>query len=318
VKKRNLILPVLLGAGIALSGCGSSVDPDHIVLEYSGGSVEGGEFKKCTEPTKVTDAVVNDKQYYIPTSERTWNITPSGGDSNEPIISSSKPAADGQPGPNVKVWVKTDFFLNTNCDEAGKSALIKWWETLGKRYGADIDPNASAEDQSKDEGWTKMLGNTIVPIERSTIARNTKKFTADELDADLNGSWDALKLEVEKAFSEELNKNGKFFCGRGYDRKDKNSCPPITVLITGVDFENQAIADARANVFAAKQRAEAEFIEAQSKFRVAQELAKAAKANPAYIQLELARMQLEAAKACATNPNCTLVIGGNANVFQGK
>lgn len=301
---------------VGVAGCTTVAEPDNLVLQYSGGSLEGSKFQACIDPASTGNGVVNDTNYYFPTSQRTWNIAAQGGDSSEWIRSSSKPGDNNQPGPEVGVYVKADFFLNTNCKDGKNSEIVKWWETIGRRYGADIDPAASAEEQSNDAGWRKMLENTLVPVMNSAVRRATKNFTADELDSDLNGSWAALKKSIEDGFSTELNKQGKFFCGVGYDRTNKDSCPPITVMITDVNFADSGIAAARANVFKAEQEAKAKLIAAQAQVDEAKILSQASR-DPNYMRIKELENQLAQAQACAANPNCTLILGGNANVNVG-
>ncbi len=85
--------------------------------------------------------------------------------------------------------------------------------------------------------------------------------------------------------------------------------------INDVGFADLGIANARANVFAAQQNAKAAVIAAQAELDKSRILAQAS-ANPSYLQvrelevrLQESNNQLEAARACASNGNCTVIVG---------
>lgn len=282
--------------------------------------MEGSHFKGCIDGGSKGGGTVNDTDITLMTSERTWNIAKDGGDASDGIEVATKPDAKGNPGPKVKVWLKADFFLNTVCDTNGDgkgdkdSPVVKWWETVGRRYGADVDPGKSPEEQSKDEGWVSSLKNNLVPSERRAIQDSSRLYTADELDAGANNSWANMESEIEKRLSTDLNANGSFYCGPGYDRTKSNNCPQIRVTVTDIDYADQGVANARAAVYAAELQAKEKLIKAQAQVDEAAILSRASR-DPNYMELKRLENELAKAQACAANPNCTLIIGaGNTNV----
>lgn len=322
MNKRNLRragIASLLMAGITLTACTVTPEPDVMVLQYTGGSMEGSKFKSCVDPASTGGGSVNDSDIYLMTSERTWAITKDdSGDSKDPIEAATKPDAKGNPGPKVKVWLKADFFLNTTCkkDKDGNwdkdSPVVKWWETVGRRYEADVDPGQSPSEQSDDTGWVNSLKAKFVPSESRAIQDAARLYTADDLNTGTNGSWANMEKEIESRLSADLNTNGSFYCGPGYDR-DKDVCPAIRVTITDVDYSDPGVASAREAVYAAELEAKKKVIEAQAQVDQSRILANAAK-DPNYMRLKELEIQLASVKACAENPNCTIVYGTGANV----
>lgn len=333
------LVAVAIGLSASLAACGDAVEPDVMALKYTGGSTEGAKFDKCVMPTEIADATFNDTHQYVMVSERTWNISNSDiADSKTPIEAATKPEpprAPGEasrPGAKVHVWLKADFFLNTNCSdpdgdgplEAKDSPVVKWWELLGRRYGADVDPGVDPAEQSKDEGWRNMLINNLVPSEQRAIQDSARAFTADELDTGANDSWAKIETEIETRLSKDLNANGSFFCGPGFDRNNPTVCPPIRVTITDIGYADKAVSDARAKLTAAELEAERARVEAESKVKVANTLAGAAR-NPAYLEFEKLQtaMDIELQRTrqvelCAANPNCTIILGEGTAIVGGK
>lgn len=318
MNKRNFRragIATLLMAGITLTACSVTPEPDVMVLRYTGGSHDGSTFNGCVDGGTRADGVVNDNDYTLMTSERTWAITKDdSGDSKEPIEAATKPDAKGNPGPKVKVWLKADFFLNTGCKQNKdgewdkNSPVVKWWETSGRRYEADVNPGETPAQQSKDEGWVNLLKAKFVPSELRAIQDSARLYTADDLNTGTNGSWANMETEIEKRLSEDLNSNGGFYCGPGYDRKNPDSCPPIRVTITDVDYSDGSVAAAREAVYAAELEAKKKVIEAQAQVDQSNILSKAAR-DPNYMRLKELEMQLAQVQACASNPNCTIFLG---------
>jgi hypothetical protein len=310
----------LLAAGAA--ACSTIAEPDMLVVQYTGGSVEGSKFKECIAPSTKGDGVINDTNYYLPTSERVWAIRSDGaGDTNVPIEGGTKQDAKGNQGPKVNVYATIRFYLNTNCDDGANSPVVKWWESVGRRKGADVDPEQSPEEQQKDQGWKDMLYATVVPKMETAIRNSTPGFTADEVDNNLNGAYDKLSKAISAELAKEYGKPGAWFCGLTYNRADVKSCPPLDVVVTDGNYADPAVAKARSDVFAAEQRARAREIEVKSQVASANAL-KAAGQQGIEIQrlqnqLAIAQEQTKQAQACASNPNCTVVVGGGNGVIVG-
>lgn len=297
-----------------LAGCGVRPPADEVHLFYMDGSYDTKKFEKCVEPNGKGPWQANNKVFALPTSLRTWNIRPKGGDTDQWIRSSSKPAKDGQPGPDVGVYATAEFYLNTNCDGGDDSPVVQFWEKTGRRYGVSND-----DGEFSDEGWRTMLLNTLVPAEEKAIREATKNFTADELDANANGVWKQMEQQLGGTFLAELRAKtgGDYFCGPTYDRT-KKECPAVRISITDINFADTGIAEARAKVFKAEQDAKAALIAAQSQVDVANKLSKAG-GDAGYVrlkeletQLAVADKQLQSVQACSSNPNCTVVVGGPA------
>lgn len=310
---------LLLGSAAA---CSTIAEPDNLILQYTGGSIEGSKFKECIAPSQKGDGVINDTNYYLPTSERSWAIRNDGaGDTDRPIEGGTKQDVKGNQGPKVHVYATIRFYLNTNCEDGANSPVVRWWESVGRRKGADIDPEQTPEEQQKDQGWKDMLYATVVPKMEAAVRNSTPQFSADEVDNNLNGAYDKLAKAISDELAKEYGKPGSWFCGVAYNRADKNSCPPLDVVVTDGNYADPNIAKARADVFAAEQRARARSIEVQSQVDSANAL-KAAGSQGIEIQrlqneLAIAQEQTKQAQACAANPNCTVIVGSGAGVTVG-
>jgi hypothetical protein len=324
----------------SLTACSTRAGADEIYLYYASGAGDDKKFVECIQPGTAGSYPIDDEIFALPTSLRTWNIRPEGGDTNQPIKSGSKPVGN-QPGPEVVIYATADFYLNTDCKAGKDSPVVKFWENTGRRYGVAVD----GEEGFKQDAWRSMLLNTLVPAEEKALREQTRNWTADELDANLNGAWGQMEKQLGPLFLDQLRAKvgGDYFCGAGYARgaevewsewvadgtdekgltkfkeeKRKGTCPPVRISIIDVNFADPGIAAARASVFKAEQEAKAKLIAAQAELEQSRILGEAAK-NEAYLKLKQIEADLEAAKACAANPNCTLVVGASGvNVNTGK
>jgi hypothetical protein len=329
---------VVLGLAFMVSGtaCSTRAPSDSIVLYYASGAGENKAFGECIEPGQAGSYPVDDEIFYLPTSLRTWNIQPDGGDLKEPIKTASKPVGT-QPGPEMEIWATANFYLNTDCTGGKSSPIVQFWEKTGRSKGVAAD----GEDGFKQDKWVDMLKVTLHPAEGKALRQVSRGYTADELNDNLNDTWAKMERQMAQLFQKELREavGGDYFCGAGYQRgKDvewtewvsdgtdeqglpkvkeetkRGKCPPVRISIVDINHADKQIAASRANVFKAEQDAKAALIAAQSQVAVAATLSQASK-DANYMRLREAEMQLEAAKACAANPNCTLVIGaGGVNV----
>lgn len=349
-----------------MAACSSRPPPDEIWLHYSAGSMSTQKFVECIPANTKGPGVVNDKLFAIPTNARTWNIQPPGtpgADDNTPIKvgtkpttvdSDGKPVAPGtpgaiqQPGPEVIVWVNTDFYIRTFCGADNKdknSSIVKFWETLGRRY--QISTDDAKWDLAK---WKDLVNATYLPALKSSMQTAARKYDADTLDSDNNSAWSAMEREIGTTLLAALKAKpgGEFLCGAQYandsvvtwnqsqvdpntgdqlrdaagkplpDVPVKGQCPPIKVDITAIDYADPKVQQARADVYAAKQRAEAQLTEARAKKQAADLLRQGGEQS---IEIQRLQTQLEIAKACAANPNCTLIVNGaagNTNVNVSK
>lgn len=319
----------ILGTATA---CSTRAPSDMITLYYKDGPGDNKVFSECIQPGTAGSYPIDDKVFELPISLRTWNIRPDGkGDSKDAITSGSKPGVDGQPGPSVSIYASVDFYLNTDCTDEVNSPIVQFWQSLGRRY----DVAGGDKGKFNEGNWRKMLLNTLVTAEEKALREQTMKYSADAMDANLDGVWTKIQNGLEDTFQAELKSKtgGNFFCGAGYQRgklvnyekpvsedgktvKLSSTCPPIHISISDINFTDSGISEARAKVYKAQQEAKEAMIRAQAEVDKAALLSTAAK-DTAYMEMLRIQAQLEAAKACAANPNCTLIIGAQG-VIVGK
>lgn len=330
-KMVTLLAAVFLLAGLA--ACSTRPPSEEIWLIYSAGSGDDKKFKECVEPGTKGPSVVDDEIFSLPTSLRTWNVAnDDGADSKTPFVVASLPAAGSPAGPQMSVWATVDFYLNTDCDitsanpkGTATSPVVQFWEKTGRRPWVDGKGIASdGESNFNEDAWIKMLKNILVSVEGALLQTEGRKYAADDLDSNANDVWTKMEKDMSGRFNEAIRAKvgGDYFCGVTYDRK-KDECPPVVIDITSIDYNDPSVQTARNEVLAAKIRAEADVTRARAQLEKAKILAEANN-SPGYLELarleaelEIARMQLEAAKACSANPNCTLVVGATGGVNVG-
>lgn len=343
VRRTVAVLLAATALVLGLSACATRAPADMIILYYTAGAGEDKKFSECIEPGTSGSYPIDDEIFALPTSLRTWNIRPDGGDTNVPINSGSKPGqqlgADGKPtgvtqaGPEVKIWATADFYVNTDCAEGSKSPVVQFWEKTGRRYEISSD----GENGFNLDRFVGMLKNTLAPAEEAAIRQQTRLYSADDLDANVNDVWTILSRQLGPEFNRQLRDKvgGDYFCGPGFvrgqdvewveyvtdgvdanglprfreDRK-RGKCPPVRITITDVAFVSDDVAKARANVYTAEQNAKAALIDATSKAEVAKTLESVGN-SAAYVELQRIEAQLKAAEACKQNPNCTVIIDGS-------
>src|SRR5262245_5820338 len=113
---RKWILGCILAlALIGTTACSTTAPPDQVGLYYMMGPSDGNHFDHCWDPGQTTSFTWNNGYVLLPSSLRTWNIAPEGGDSNRPITVNSAPEAGQPSGVQVNLWMQTNFTLNTFC-----------------------------------------------------------------------------------------------------------------------------------------------------------------------------------------------------------
>lgn len=289
----------------ALSACAVQAPPDQVGLFYMKGPSDGNHFGHCVKPGTADDWEANNEVIWVPTSTRTWNIAVEGGDTNRPITVAAKPEENQPSGVQVNVWSMTNFALNTNCDAGQDSPVVQWWEKLGRRY-----------DATTVEGWRAMLLNTVVPALETATRVVIRDYNADPLVAGIN--LVEVQDRIADVFAEELRRlsGGDFFCGPTFDRASVE-CPPVEVIVKDVDYSDPGIQEARNAKVKALELAAALVAEAEGKVRAAEAQAELYN-NPAWVELEKARLQYEMVKACASNPNCTVVLGADGAIVSAR
>ena len=300
---------LLLGTGTACSY--GNPGADEVGLYYEEGSLDGQNFLECVDPGEsiMTGDLFeqSDAIYPVPSSLRTWNIAPQGGDSNVAITVAAAPEKDQPSGAQVNLWIQFAFSINSSCAGDAASPAVQWWEKVGRRY------YVADNTENKTEWWGKMLQNTIVPAAEAVSRTKARSYTADAL---VSG---AANVELQKAVSADLPgellrlTGGKYFCSPTFNRANPDQCGEIQVLVKDVDYTNPAIQAARDEKQRAVEVAAAKVAEAQGKVDAAAKEAELYK-NPSWVSLELAKMELEAAKAqaeaCAKAASCVISGGG--------
>lgn len=303
VKIRRLFLALLAIAGMgAMSACSTIAEPDKVGLYYDMGNSDGYKFDKCINPGSTGDAEWNNEVKFLPTSLRTWNIAQSGGDSSEPTVVSTKPEAGQPSGVQVKVWSTTTFYLNTFCD--GNGGVVKpFWENIGRRYGADTDA-----------GWDSMLKQTLVPSLEKAAQDIIRSYGADDLVGNINGIRADAQTQISAVFTAELKRltGGDYFCGPSFKR-NLPECPQIEITIKDVDYADEGIQAARNEKQKQVELAAARVAEAQGQLDAAAKL-NSLYSNKSWVQLEIQKLQLQQAQACANTGKCILIMGGNPNI----
>ena len=313
-RTKRLVLAVAAGALLVTSAaaCASIAPPDEVGLYYMEGPSDGYKFDHCYDPGSSTSYEWNNSTVLLPNSLRTWNIAPQntpGADSNSPIVVNSKPEADQPSGVQVSLWMQTNFALNTYCGKDNNDAnspIVQFWEKIGRRYSANTV-----------DGWKGMLSSTIVTALETSARSVVRGYTADVL---VSGQQrEEVQNKIAALFQDEIKRvsGGEFFCAPTFDRKaPEQKCGEVQILLKDVDYTNASIQAARDEKQAAVERAAALVAEAQGKVDAAAKTGSLYN-NPAWVELEMAKIKLEQVKACASNPNCTVVITGAGDVMVG-
>jgi hypothetical protein len=295
---------------------------DEVGLYYEEGSLDGQKFLQCVNPGESIQTMDGfedeDTIYPVPASLRTWNIAPNGGDSNVPITVAAAPEAGQPSGVQVNLWLQFAFTINSSCGADNKdpnSPAVQWWEKVGRRY------YTADGTENKTEWWGKMLQNTIVPAAEAVSRTKARAYSGDAL---VSGS---VNVELQKAVSADLPAElkrltgGNYFCAPTFNRANPDQCGAVEVLLKDVDYTNPEIQAARDQKQKAVELAAALVAEAQGKVDAAAKQAELYK-NPAWVQLEQAKIELEKAKAqaaaCEKAASCTIVSGGGGVLVGAK
>lgn len=310
MNRRIARIVALVALALGVTACSYPTPaPDQVGLYYNEGSSDGYQFAYCIDGGKSnSEQEWNNSVVYLPTSVRTWNVaTDESADSREPIVVATKPR-EGQPsGVPVSVWPQANMELNSNCDDiegVKGGTLRKFWESIGRRKQADTDP-----------GWKAMMLVTVVPALQKATRDVVREYDADALVANAGGILTEVQTKISARFAVELERlsGGKFFCGPAFERGNRE-CPPVELIIKDVDFANPAIQAARDEKQRAAEAGAAKLAEAQGLLQSQLALNKAL-ADPNYRSFLFKQMDVEIAKACASNPQCTLVVPNGANVI---
>lgn len=294
-KIRGLALSALLLVGAAACTV-EKVDEAHVGVKYTDGPIEGKKWDGVVEPGG-SHTVANDHVYQLPARQVTY-IAGSNSDGQQ-CAECERPALTltAKGGERMDIELAVRFFLNTRT-----TPLRPFFLEICQKHNC-----------WSDDGWIRMLNETFGNPMEAVVNDVGLDFDAEQLRYD-NKVKDEFAAAFASTFVESQKRligHGDYFCGPGYDRKDKESCPGLSVEVTGVEFHNTEREGIReAQELSVKQAALASQQEATA---VAQQRVNAAKATNQYLALQ----QAEAMLACAKNPqgcNLTVIVGDDGDV----
>ncbi len=348
---RNRRLRALAGmaaltlAGAGLAGCTAVAPPDQIGLYYYQGSVEGNRFDHCFLPGQTDAEPINDYVVWLPTNTRYWRYAlDDKADVKAGIKVAGLPRKGETTGKNVDVFSQTALNLNTNCgkdEKAADSPLVQYWERTGRRFGAGWGGENSTDEGRNlkgEPGWDAMMVALVDVSLQAAIRDVAGKYDPDAMVGNAPGVRASMQAEIGRRFQENLNRAAggpDYFCGPTFPRgkhapwpeiaddgvtkiKKEGPCPPVEVTITNITGD-PAVQAATNEKFAARERATAALIGAQSLLDVRDKLATAL-GDPNFVrylleqertkQIQLAEQErTKQAEICAEKPGCVVRVG---------
>lgn len=302
---------------IALTGTGCSQATgkvDKVGLHYDAGPIEGTKFNKVIlNGSGMKILGISDTVHWLPINQRTYIVSKKADEGDRAGSDSiTAPAKGGVP---FEFEISTYFKLNTATNDIkgfkGGTAR-KFYEQICVKYHCD----------TSDKNWDKMLNNSFRKIIETSMRQKVFNYTPDELyanaEGEASGKSDAiLKIQAEIAASIKDNVNkvlgGQYFCGPTFDRNHSNICPDFEFIINSAEPPAEVKAS-YTNRFNANNNAQAKIIEAEGT-KKASEAGQVAYNSPGYIEY----LRVQAMRACADNPKCTLVItSGGTNINVGS
>lgn len=305
---------------LGLSSC-SSIQATTLGLYYAQGDLDGDRFDHVVEPGSGGEMLFNDTIYQLPIDQRTYNACAGGEkqscDGGEITVATKDQLV-------VDFAVASAFKLNTRTDDIkdfpGGTAR-KFLENICRKVNC-----VNSSDETDAAGWNTLLQERYRPALESAFKDVVREFNGDDLvynkpveladPADSTGSKKVTKpalewvsLQVGPAFLKYLAglSGGNYFCGPTFDRttkvatEDPKYCPPIQLVVRGVDFNDTNVRQARQKVKIATDNAAAQKIEAEGAVA-----AQKAFGTPAeYVAYLNAQAALECAKRAE---KCSLVV----------
>lgn len=324
---------------------------NELKLVYMSGVGDDRKFERCIAPGEAGDWIADNDVFTLPTGKRTWNIADSpDADERKPVVSGSMPKTDPEtkerrPGPTVDVWLTTDFYLNWDCGfdytkslkgqkGTATSPVVTFFNRTGRT--AEISTNGGDFDLDK---WKSMLRTTLAKVEVDVIQAETRKYDADDLDANIGDVYAQMEAQMGPAFQRALNAKmgGDYFCGVEYDggrsvtwtervldvktgkvveTPKTGKCPPVRIDITNVDLHEKAIQDARVQTYVVEQQAKAANVKAKSDKAVA-ELANdpnVMKLREQQNVLDVEKERTKQVELCSRTTGAVCVVGGGVGV----
>lgn len=279
-----------------------AVPVDKIALHYTGGVVQGSHFVSVVSPGTHTKYYGEfDHLYYLPATQRTYIISanPKQGDVRE-VDTVAAPSKD-----NVLMNFEGVVYFKLNV---ARSVIRQFFE--------QICLHDKCTDLSNGGGWDQMLAQYFRPQVETALRQEAGKYNYADMWHD-PGIRSSIQSAVASVLKDDINTHvgGEYFCGPDSDARH---CSPLQFVLQAatppqavVDQYTQTAA-AQQGVLTAEQQAAAKRAAAQGDAD-----AQALRANaPAVPAAATAYIKAQAEAACASNPNCKLVIvdGSNSNV----
>jgi regulator of protease activity HflC (stomatin/prohibitin superfamily) len=297
----------VLVVGIMVIRGWRAVPPDKIMLHYTGGPIQGTHFKEMVNPGTATRFYgLMDNYFYLPSTQRTYIISkdPNAGDIKG-VDFVSAPSNDNVP---FTFEVAVYFKLNPKAQ-----VIRQFFEQICLHdHCTDLSPNG---------GWDKMLAQYFRPQVENALRIEAGRYDREHLYRDPN-TLQEIQRAIGPVLSERINTalGGQFFCGPDSSPNNcttfgfvlKNPSPPENVVQAYADTAASAQKvvtaenDAKAKAAAAKGDADAQAARA---------------AAPALSDAQISYIRAQAEQACASNPQCTLIVNGGGagvNVNAGK
>ena len=289
-------LAAILLIPLVMSACSNErVNEAEIGVHYTEGWIEGRHFETVLEPGD-SQWVWNDNVYKLPARQVTWVSGPGWEDGNSDVPAITFTAQGGE---RLVMELSTRFFINTTLND-DQEPFKTFFTSICQKYDCW---EGAIGGTDPDDGWIRMLRDIVGNPQQAAANSLGLEFNAEELRYDnavREEFADQFAEEFERLLSEEIGV-ANIFCGLGYERGEE-ACPPVSVKVTNVRFENEERESIREEQRLAEEQQE--LAVQQEEAARAQQRVNQAKATPEYRALA----EADALKACATNPECRLTI----------
>lgn len=254
--KKKILLILLVGIGLLLTGCGYSVPSDMVAVQVQSGPTQAKKVVGCKQPaTRAFFWETNDEYKYYPTSEREWDATGQKGSDGKPFESVTKDKVI------MQIPVTVRFSLITDCERL-KDFYVKY----GRRYNVEFDKDGTYNDD-----WITVLRKLVKDPADQTLDRIIQDYNWNDV-------WNnpTTKAEIEQKLTEELRADDSLLVQTAH----KEYFDGITVLV-GKPIPPKAlrdqVADTQTRVAKAQAQeaqADADVLKAEAETKVAQQEAK--------------------------------------------
>jgi hypothetical protein len=280
----------------------TSVPNDKIGVHYSGGPIQGSHFVELVAPGTGSRYYGQfEHVYLLPATQRNYII------SRHADIGDRKKADEvigvSAPPNSVQISFEAAAYFKLNTEPQAV-----------KKFFNDICLRNKCWELETGGGWDKMLDQFLRPVLENAVRREAGKYDKDQIRSDptvLVKMQAAIGANLRTELKEVIG--GEYFCGPD---ATPGSCTNITFILKD-PLLPEAVEKAYADTAAAAQRVNAAQQEAAAKVAAAKGDADAQRARaeaPALTDAQLRYIEAQAQMACASNPSCTMIVGGNPNV----